>query len=91
MRKGTVCGIRLSMKPDQFYHDNDQLALYKCSIVSILGLYQRIDINIQRIHLTIIPITSYIRQTRIPNGPFFSELVTLFINATLHGLLTTSD
>ena len=34
MRKGTVRGSRLSMKHDQFYHDNDQLAFYKCSIVS---------------------------------------------------------
>ena len=36
MRKGTIRGSRPSMKHDQFYHDNDQLAFYKCSIVNIL-------------------------------------------------------
>ena len=71
MRKGTVRSSRLSMKHDQFYHDNDQLAFYKCSVVNILvSVYWHQHTAATAYYYSLHTITSYIWQTWIPNGPF---------------------
>ena len=71
MRKGTVRSSRLSMKHDQFYHDNDQLAFYKCSVVNTLvSAYWHQHTVDTAYYYSLHTIRSCIRQTRIPNGPF---------------------